>query len=555
MVLFLNLFQVHICLFFLQNPIHGGAPIAQFYSSTKLCIFHGDCQIPNMYNKTHVDILIADIYNDTCTKTEVDSTPSTYTNSIDSPNGFYSKAKMSIILDTYYNITEIQANYYDKVASDSLFSNVGLSNYYTKIEVGDIDNELSTLVLHTYTNTEVATLLFSTSSQYFSAISLIHRELGLNYLTNTQITETGYNETEVDNLITFDPNVVYTKTAINSILNSNYSTIEDRDQLFLAYSPTNQINEAYYDKAETDYLLANKVSTTGGVSIGGNVSAQQASLTSSDADHLPLVITRTGSSWFLGEYVASETNSGCLFKYKTAPGEWWTGVWGTNTHEFKIRFNYKGLSIKPTGDAALSGKLDAGQDQAQTSIKAYLNHAGSTGHIRIEGRWRDQGFLHFETNYGYGEMLLTVRSTYFILCSDYAGNPYAQTFQPLTQPSDDRLKENEVIIESAYDTLPELRPQLYDKKPDMENDDPTTWYKESGLTAQEMYYDALELRHLIHKGKPETDEEGNAIPLLEIPTSIDPKQDPDYSSWGKDPASVNYIGLIAYLVKANSELH
>ena len=39
------------------------------------------------------------------------------------------------------------------------------------------------------------------------------------------------------------------------------------------------------------------------------------------------------------------------------------------------------------------------------------------------------------------------------------------------------------------------------------------------------------------------------------PTSIDPKQDPDYSSWGKESASVNYIGLIAYLVKANTELH
>ena len=60
---------------------------------------------------------------------------------------------------------------------------------------------------------------------------------------------------------------------------------------------------------------------------------------------------------------------------------------------------------------------------------------------------------------------------------------------------------------------------------------------------------------MVHRGSPELDEEGNTIPLPEIPTSIDPQQDPDYSSWGKDPASVNYIGLIAYLVKANTELH
>ena len=51
--------------------------------------------------------------------------------------------------------------------------------------------------------------------------------------------------------------------------------------------------------------------------------------------------------------------------------------------------------------------------------------------------------------------------------------------------------------------------------------------------------------HLVHRGKPGLDEEGSSIPLPEIQTPIDPQQDPDYSSWGKDPASVNYIGLIA----------
>ena len=58
---------------------------------------------------------------------------------------------MSITLDTYYNITETQANYYDKVATDSLFSNKDLSNYYSRIEVDDIDNELSAFILNTYT--------------------------------------------------------------------------------------------------------------------------------------------------------------------------------------------------------------------------------------------------------------------------------------------------------------------------------------------------------------------------------------------------------------------
>ena len=81
----------------------------------------------------------------------------------------------------------------------------------------------------------------------------------------------------------------------------------------------------------------------------------------------------------------------------------------------------------------------------------------------------------------------------------------------------------------------------------MDSTDTTKWYKESGLIAQEVYYDCPELRHLVHRNGEE--------PLPEIPTSVDPKSDPDYSSWGEEPAALNYIGLIAYLVKANNELH
>ena len=114
-----------------------------------------------MCNKTFVYTLVADTYNDTYTKTEIDSTLSGYTNSIDLHNDFYSKAKMSIILDTYYNIAGIQANYNDKVATDSLFSNIDLSNYCSKIEVDDTDNELFTLIFkYLYKNRNWYTFIY-----------------------------------------------------------------------------------------------------------------------------------------------------------------------------------------------------------------------------------------------------------------------------------------------------------------------------------------------------------------------------------------------------------
>ena len=123
--------------------------------------------------------------------------------------------------------------------------------------------------------------------------------------------------------------------------------------------------------------------------------------------------------------------------------------------------------------------------------------------MMMEGRYRDQGFLHVETNYTYGESFITLGSAqgtrFYIRCSDYANSPYIQTFQPLTQSSDDRLKENAILIESACGILFKLRPQFYDKEPDLDNDGHTPWYKESGLIAQEIYYDAPELRHLVRR--------------------------------------------------------
>ena len=76
-----------------------------------------------------------------------------------------------------------------------------------------------------------------------------------------------------------------------------------------------------------------------------------------------------------------------------------------------------------------------------------------------------------------GECSSLLAIHFFIRCSGYGGNPYVQTFQPLTQSSDDRLKGNEELIENACETSSKLRPQYYDKKPDIDSDDPTAWYE------------------------------------------------------------------------------
>ena len=116
---------------FRQNTTRGGQPIAQSYASTKVCTFHGDCQIPNMYNKTSVDTSIANIYDDTYTKTEID------------------------ILIPNLGLS----NYYIKSESD-IVSKYRFKQSLYESDTGDIDNELSALISNTYTKTEVDTLIY-----------------------------------------------------------------------------------------------------------------------------------------------------------------------------------------------------------------------------------------------------------------------------------------------------------------------------------------------------------------------------------------------------------
>jgi hypothetical protein len=121
----------------------------------------------------------------------------------------------------------------------------------------------------------------------------------------------------------------------------------------------------------------------------------------------------------------------------------------------------------------------------------------------------------------------------------------------ITPSSDDRVKFDEVSITSAVPTLLKLRPQIYRKAGalNLAPEDVSGAPLESGLIAQEVFYDAPELRHLVIV--PE-DASGVEVPPADYPSS-DPAVDPDYSNWGSTPAALNYIGLVPYLVRAVQE--
>lgn len=96
--------------------------------------------------------------------------------------------------------------------------------------------------------------------------------------------------------------------------------------------------------------------------------------------------------------------------------------------------------------------------------------------------------------------------------------------------SDKRRKSKIRYMSKSLDTLCKLIPKIYEKG----------GKRESGFIAQEIYYDARELRHIVW---PDRDANPN-----------DDAPEPGYSDWGKRPACLRYLHFIAYVVKSIQEL-
>lgn len=115
-----------------------------------------------------------------------------------------------------------------------------------------------------------------------------------------------------------------------------------------------------------------------------------------------------------------------------------------------------------------------------------------------------------------------------------------------TNLSDDRLKTDEELIKNSTSTLLKLRPQIYKKANKLV--DPTEFNLESGLIAQEIYYEVPELKHIVQV--PEDAKLTNNYSNVDF---NDIKNDPNYDDWGSTPAGVNYYQLVPHLIKGFQE--
>ena len=108
--------------------------------------------------------------------------------------------------------------------------------YATKTELGDINTANSSNI---QANTDSIAVLNTKQLQNFHNISSLTHLLDTEYQTNTTLTSTFYNKTEIDSTFTN----YYTQTQIDTNLSTNYQT-------------NTQLGTNYYNKTEVDGLIA-----------------------------------------------------------------------------------------------------------------------------------------------------------------------------------------------------------------------------------------------------------------------------------------------------------
>ena len=161
--------------------------------------------------------------------------------------------------------------------------------------------------------------------------------------------------------------------------------------------------------------------------------------------------------WTLASFHQGSENSGSWLQFSRdgTSNTWQSGMSSDSSYVIRASDATSALTVNQNGNTSISGNLDVGITQAQTSIKAYVNHMRSQGNIQIEPRWRSQGFIHFDTDYEAGLLSFAVKDDLYM----YVGIGVVYFYKPTTNASDDRLKENEELIENACETLSKLRPQ------------------------------------------------------------------------------------------------
>ena len=171
------------------------------------------------------------------------------------------------------------------------------------------------------------------------------------------------------------------------------------------------------------------------------------------------------------------------------------------------------------------------------------------------------GVVHNTTNglpYTYA-LLKTVEANHNALYGQVQNNAYLIWAYHV---SDDRIKHGEVYITDPTDSLLKISPQVYYKAENIGDVyDPltSTFPKQAGVMAQDIWYNTPELRHLVNVGDDadmtKLEDPVNTQTYKDHVANNDIKDDPDYEElgWGTKISTVNYTQFIPYLIQGYKE--
>ena len=233
--------------------------------------------------------------------------------------------------------------------------------------------------------------------------------------------------------------------------------------MLLSYSTGSYVDFTFCSKIGTDNLLANKVSTTGDVSLSGMLDIGTSSYTNSRIRCNAEVGGYTGYA----ELRAANSYDMFLNLSTTRTDGGW--VYFKINNDDYIQLSGSDNKANIYKDTPITGGLDVGQNPDYSTNWVNL-HTDNTNGNGFEGAmsfttWGGKNCTWNITSNTTGAKLeIKLDGTLFMKFFN-TGNSRIH-YKPLVNSSDDRLKENEIIIESACETLFTLRPQLYDKKQD-----------------------------------------------------------------------------------------
>ena len=71
---------------------------------------------------------------------------------------------------------------------------------------------------------------------------------------------------------------------------------------------------------------------------------------------------------------------------------WQAGMSSDSSYVIRAPDATNMLIVNRNGGTTIGGHLDVGVGAASSLVKAHVNHAGSTGHIQMEAKYRNQSF-------------------------------------------------------------------------------------------------------------------------------------------------------------------